>query len=278
MASSSDSSTWPGTTAAASTRRRPPTGRRATRASTASRTVAGSAVAGREHFRDEERVASGVAVQLDRVDAAWLGEHAHGVEAQRLERDPCDGAGSREAAQDDAEGHGLVDFVVPVRGDDQRADGFDTTTEQPQNIEVAALQPSGGPRGPVQLGMPAARRRAREDLVRRPREPPRSRAARRSTAPHPRTARAAGGEERVTRSLEYTGPRGLPRRRMRARAPSCRSRLRRRRPRGARSRPVPPRAPCAEGGRSSSRSSSVLRIATSSSCHDPECATSFRPS
>ena len=116
--------------------------RRARRASTASRTVAGiSPGARREHLGDVERIAVGAAMQIDRIDPVRLGQLADRPLRERRDDDPRDRSRRAQLPEHQCERVRAVELVVAVAGQDERGHGLDLACQQAHHVERRLVGP-----------------------------------------------------------------------------------------------------------------------------------------
>jgi hypothetical protein len=93
------------------------------------------ALAGGERFRDEERVAERLPVEVLCVDTVRLRQHSDRSRRERLDPETADGLVRRHLAEDDPERVRAVELVVAVRGDDESGHGVHATGEEAQDVE-----------------------------------------------------------------------------------------------------------------------------------------------
>jgi hypothetical protein len=98
----------------------------------------------RDHLGDEERIATGSAVELGSVELGPGGQLPDGLGGQRVERHAPDGRRRRKVADDHAQRVEAADLVVPVGPDDHRPGGLHAATDEPNSIERGLV-------GPVQV-------------------------------------------------------------------------------------------------------------------------------
>ena len=115
-------------------------------------------IAGREGLGDKERIARRFSVQVDRIDPVRLGQLGH---RRRRERRHLQ-AGNRlcvaQLPQQQAQRMRSVQLIIPVAGQHQRRDGFNSASEQSQDVERGLVCP-------VHVLHDQNRRRARSQLA-----------------------------------------------------------------------------------------------------------------